>query len=135
MLLLDDAPPTNSPTAKMADNTRCQVCHLNLAFEEMTLTHARAEIGCAKCHGASDRHIADESWASGGTGTPPETMYPKYRIHGFCRDCHNANQRRKFNNPDALVRRRAAQSKYRLANLAAVRFKERERARERRRAA
>ena len=52
-----------------------------------------------------------------------------------CRDCHNANQRRKFNSPDALVRRRAAQSKYRLANLAAVRFKERERARERRRAA
>ena len=100
LLLLDDAPATNSPAAKMADNTRCQVCHLNLALEEMTLTHARAEIGCAKCHGASDRHIADESWASGGNGTPPETMYPRYRINGFCRDCHNGpNETRKSGPP------------------------------------
>jgi hypothetical protein len=99
LLLLDDTPATNAPAAKMADNTRCQVCHLNLAMEEMTLTHARAEIGCAKCHGASDHHIADESWASGGNGTAPEIMYPKYKINGFCRACHNGPNETKKTGP------------------------------------
>jgi hypothetical protein len=52
-----------------------------------------------------------------------------------CRACHNAAQRRHFADPDARVHRRAAQAKYRAANLATVRFKERERARRLRRAA
>jgi hypothetical protein len=49
-----------------------------------------------------------------------------------CRACHNANARRHFASLDARVRRKAAQSKYRAANLRTVRFKERERQRTRR---
>ena len=99
-LLLDDTPVVNIPGVKMADNTRCQVCHLNVALEELTISHAKADIGCAKCHGESDAHIADESWASGGNGTAPETMFPKYKINGFCRDCHKApNENRKAGKP------------------------------------
>ncbi len=96
LLLLDEAPATNGRPAKgIADNARCQVCHLNVSLEEMTVVHAKAEIGCAKCHGASDAHIADESWASGGNGTAPEIMYPKYKVISFCKDCHRAPNRTK----------------------------------------
>lgn len=97
LLLLDDLNPTpllatgngnGTHTGPAADNSRCQVCHLNMFFEEITLTHAKGNIGCAKCHGECDAHIADESWASGGNGTAPEVMYPKHTINALCRDCH-----------------------------------------------
>ena len=74
-----------------ADNSRCHVCHINFSQEELAVAHARAAIGCARCHGASDAHIADESWASGGHGTAPDTMFPKDKINLFCIGCHTAN--------------------------------------------
>ena len=86
LLLLDDA--ADAVTAEGADNSRCQVCHINFMKEELTRTHARAGIGCAKCHGICDDHIADESWASGGNGTAPDTMFPKAKINVFCLGCH-----------------------------------------------
>jgi Cytochrome c554 and c-prime len=89
-LLLDDddadAKPKKTPGA---DNSRCFVCHLNYQTEALATTHARANIGCARCHGASDAHIADESWASGGNGTAPDTMYPAAKINQFCMTCHD----------------------------------------------
>ncbi|MBM3878300.1 MAG: hypothetical protein FJ387_01020 [Verrucomicrobia bacterium] len=103
LLLLDDPPlllldrplgmrgPTPDgpiPGTPSADNSRCQVCHLNLIQEELAFKHARANVGCAKCHGDCDAHIADESWASGGNGTPPEIMYPRDRIGTGCLACH-----------------------------------------------
>lgn len=71
-----------------ADNSRCFVCHLNYQVEEIAVTHARQGIGCARCHGASDAHIADESWASGGTGTPPDIMYRREQVNPSCLRCH-----------------------------------------------
>ena len=88
LLLLDDD-AESKPSAKAgADNSRCEVCHLNLATEQLAVTHAKAGIGCAKCHGACDAHIADESWASGGNGTAPDLMYPRAKINPFCTTCH-----------------------------------------------
>lgn len=71
-----------------ADNSRCRVCHLDLSQEELAVTHARADIGCAGCHGESDAHIADESWSWGGKGTAPERMFPRPAIIEFCAECH-----------------------------------------------
>lgn len=88
LLLLDEDKPTGKRTANMADNSRCEVCHLNLMKEELALSHAKSGIGCANCHGASDAHIADESWASGGNGTAPEIMFPKAKINPGCLACH-----------------------------------------------
>ncbi len=34
------------------------------------------------------RHIADESWASGGNGTAPDIIYPRDRINPSCMACH-----------------------------------------------
>ena len=87
-LLLDDGEAPPAPKGPVADNSRCHVCHLDYQKEELALVHARAEIGCADCHGQSDAHIADESWASGGNGTAPQTMFPKPKINPFCLGCH-----------------------------------------------
>jgi hypothetical protein len=91
-LLLGDEPPLsvdNSPNAGPgADNSRCFVCHVNYMQEVLAARHARANIGCKDCHGEGDAHIADESWASGGTGTPPDIMYPRAKINAACMTCH-----------------------------------------------
>jgi len=92
LLLLGDEFPLlvdNSPNAgPWADNSRCFVCHVNYMQDVLAASHAGANIGCKDCHGESDAHIADESWASGGTGTPPEVMYPRAKINPACMACH-----------------------------------------------
>ena len=87
-LLLDDDSETNQSDGPEADNSRCFVCHINYMQEDIAVIHARADIGCAGCHGQSDEHIADESWASGGNGTAPDIMYPGQKINPFCMGCH-----------------------------------------------
>jgi hypothetical protein len=89
LLLLDDG--GGLADANGADNSRCQVCHLNLAMEELAVTHAKAEIGCADCHGNCDAHIDDESWATGGPGTPPGIMFPSEAIDQACQKCHKTH--------------------------------------------
>ncbi len=91
LLLLDDEPSTNAP-AGGADNSRCQVCHLNFMTERLAAGHARTNIGCATCHGPCDAHIADESWASGGNGTAPDIMFPRLKIYAACIACHKPEQ-------------------------------------------
>jgi hypothetical protein len=77
-----------APAGPVADNSRCFVCHLNYMQEEIAVVHAWVNIGCVGCHGNCDAHIADESWASGGNGTPPGVMYPREKINLFCMGCH-----------------------------------------------
>jgi len=99
-LLLDDEPlllpdkgsQTNQPAGPQADNSRCFVCHINYMQEDIAALHARADIGCAGCHGQSDEHIADESWASGGSGTAPDIMYPRPKINPSCMVCHTKDK-------------------------------------------
>ena len=91
LLLLDDEPEDEPADSSGADNSRCEVCHLNMVLEELAVTHAREGIGCAKCHGECDAHIDDESWASGGPGTAPEIMYPPERIDQGCKECHESH--------------------------------------------
>ena len=90
LLLLDDG--TEDAAGLMTDNSRCHVCHVNYMQEEIAVVHARADIGCADCHGDCDAHIADESWASGGNGTPPGIMYPREKINPFCMGCHTKDK-------------------------------------------
>jgi hypothetical protein len=87
-LLLDEEPDEDSSSESMADNSRCFVCHINYEQEQIAVTHARQGMGCANCHGESDEHIADESWASGGNGTAPDKMFTRAQINPFCMGCH-----------------------------------------------
>ncbi len=92
LLLLDDDEGSEQSDGPQADNSRCFVCHINYVEEDIAVTHAGADIGCADCHGESDEHIADESWASGGNGTAPDTMFPKPKINPFCMGCHTKDK-------------------------------------------
>jgi len=91
-LLLDNEPQIDQSEGPEADNSRCSVCHINYMQEDIAVIHARVNIGCAGCHGESDEHIADESWASGGNGTAPDIMYPRPKINPFCMGCHTKNK-------------------------------------------
>ena len=75
--LLDDDPPLllddgdgepSAKGAKMADNSRCHVCHLNFEVEDIAVGHAKENIACTKCHGDCDEHIADEELTFTVTG-------------------------------------------------------------------
>jgi hypothetical protein len=85
LLLLEEggSEELNLPAGPMADNSRCHVCHINYEDEALTFVHARADIGCEGCHGASDAHCADED-----NITPPDTMFPVDKITSFCMGCH-----------------------------------------------
>lgn len=80
LLLLNE----DEETGPMADNSRCHVCHINYDDEVLAVTHARADIDCEKCHGASDAHCGDED-----NITPPDIMYPAEKIRPFCIGCHS----------------------------------------------
>lgn len=84
-LLLEEAPLLleNEPAGPVADNSRCHVCHINYEDEPLAVTHARANISCEHCHGASDAHCSDED-----NITPPDIMYPAAKIGAFCMGCH-----------------------------------------------
>ena len=97
LLLLDEDPPLlldegeeqfQPPSGRVADNSRCFVCHMSYMKEKLAVIHARQNIGCADCHGNCDEHIADESWAWGKNGTPPGIMYLPEKINPFCMGCH-----------------------------------------------
>ena len=92
LLLLDDEAGEDLSSESMADNSRCLVCHVNYMQEDIAVTHARAGMGCTNCHGESDEHIADESWASGGNGTAPDVMFPLEKIKPFCMGCHTKDK-------------------------------------------
>jgi len=96
VLLLEEDEPNDAVTGPVADNSRCFVCHINYMAEPIAANHARQNVGCADCHGASDAHIADESWGSGGNGTAPDIMYPRDKVNSACMTCH---PRDKINTP------------------------------------
>jgi hypothetical protein len=112
LLLLDDEPAVLldgtqegifAPSGPVADNSRCHHCHLDYVDEDLAVVHAEANIGCADCHGNCDAHIADESWASGGNGTPPEIMYPREKVNPCCLDCHPEDELGKLEHESFLA--------------------------------
>lgn len=62
------------------------VCHANYDADEERLTavHARAGIGCVRCHGESSPHSTDEDGL-----TAPDRMFPKSQIRFHCLGCHD----------------------------------------------
>ncbi len=95
-LLLDEPPAKPAavadPKKPRADNSACFVCHANFQEELMVTAHAKENVGCAKCHGASLAHRNDED-----NVTAPDKMYSSARIDNACRQCHedhNASARK-----------------------------------------
>jgi len=78
---------SNIKAEHVAINERCLVCHGNFRDEELSVIHAKHEVGCERCHGPSDAHCGDEN-----NVTPPEVMYPRDAIAKACTGCHKAEK-------------------------------------------
>ncbi len=86
-LLLDEPPevdPFAPPEGPRADNSACFVCHTNYDEEPFAVIHAKANVGCIKCHGESLDHRNDED-----NITPPDIMFPADKIAAKCAKCHD----------------------------------------------
>ena len=75
---------TPVPQAPAADNSRCFVCHANYEEEQLSVVHAKANIGCVRCHGVSSPHSTDEDGL-----TAPDRMFPKAHVRLNCLTCHD----------------------------------------------
>ena len=88
-LLLEEPPevdPWDVPIGPVADNLACYCCHDNYREEEFVVYHAKANVGCIKCHGESYDHRDDEN-----NVTPPGIMFPPEKIESNCRECHQTH--------------------------------------------
>jgi len=66
------------------DNSRCHVCHINFAFDDLAVNHGEVNVGCETCHGPSDAHCSDED-----NIIPPDIMWPLASLNSkCCTDCH-----------------------------------------------
>lgn len=83
LLLLENSDVDVLSAQTGADNSRCHVCHLNFAMEDLSVKHAAANVNCEQCHGPSNAHCADED-----NITPPDRMFPQDGINDDCQDCH-----------------------------------------------
>ncbi len=86
--LLLDEPPEEDPLevafGPVADNLACHCCHTDYEEEWLALEHAKANVGCMKCHGDSLPHRDDEDNA-----TPPDVMFARDKIDAACKKCHD----------------------------------------------
>ncbi len=99
-----DVPAATASTqpAGPADNSYCLTCHMNMN-EDLTKQHQKVGIGCANCHGESDKHSSDEN-----NITPPDVMYPASKIYGACVKCHEEEKliKRAEHDPMFIPRKR-----------------------------
>ncbi len=70
----------------VADNMACHVCHTTYEEETLAIVHAKANVGCVKCHGPSIAHRNDED-----NITPPDIIFASDRIDAACVKCHETH--------------------------------------------
>ncbi len=104
MALVAQADPPKP--AKAANNSYCYVCHVNFQTEELARNHEKHGVGCAKCHGESDRHSADEDGL-----TAPEIMFAKDKILDACTKCHALTKLRAVDEHEAAFTKDPAKLK------------------------
>ena len=87
-LLLDEPAAKEAKSeAFLRINDACFVCHGNYREEPMAVSHAKEDVSCIDCHGASLAHRNDED-----NITPPDKMYPFTKIEAGCQaDCHDTH--------------------------------------------
>jgi hypothetical protein len=84
--LPDGKPEKTRGKAPAADNSACYCCHRNYEEEPMVQAHAKANVGCVKCHGESTAHRNDEE-----NITPPDVIYASDQIERACQKCHESH--------------------------------------------
>lgn len=88
VLLLAGEPPSapatgKPPVPKPADNRHCFKCHDKFEEDILTAQHAKPGVGCVTCHGASEKHAADDDHL-----IPPDIMIGRAKLNESCAKCH-----------------------------------------------
>ena len=65
-------------------NKLCYECHIDFEEEELSISHQKNGVACARCHGRSQPHMDDEVRA-----TPPDAIFRGKAMEVFCLTCHN----------------------------------------------
>lgn len=61
----------------------CSTCHVDVEILTKGSKHLLVGIGCADCHGKSERHILDEN-----NKVKPDRVFSRADINSFCDGCH-----------------------------------------------
>jgi hypothetical protein len=91
-------PKEKAEPIEPADNSYCLVCHLNYENEKLTHKHQIVGVGCAKCHGPSEKHSGDEDGL-----TAPDIIYAHEDVNKFCMTCHPQEKLAKSKNHKDLM--------------------------------
>jgi hypothetical protein len=75
------------PRLKTASNDYCNVCHVDMSGEELTVSHLKHEITCTKCHGDSVEHMQDEQGM-----TRADVKFGRAEVDKFCKTCHGKHE-------------------------------------------
>ena len=65
----------------------CDTCHVDVEDEVVGTKHDAEGVGCVKCHGPSEGHIADEN-----NEVLPDRVFARSIIDGFCGECHECSR-------------------------------------------
>jgi hypothetical protein len=71
------------PWLSEATNEYCNVCHVDFAGEELSVSHLKEKITCTKCHGESVEHMQDEQGM-----TRADIKFGRAEVDKYCKTCH-----------------------------------------------
>jgi len=73
------------PTSPADENplAGCTMCHIDVEDEFVGGVHYKEKVGCAKCHGKSEGHVADEN-----NEVKPEELFARKDVDRLCDVCH-----------------------------------------------
>ncbi len=65
----------------------CDMCHVDVEDEFVGTKHDVEGVGCVKCHGPSEGHVADEN-----NEVLPDRMFADSQVDSFCLECHECSR-------------------------------------------
>ena len=68
----------------------CTMCHIDVEDEFVGGVHYKEKVGCKKCHGPSEGHVADEN-----NEVKPNELFARKDIDRLCGTCHECPKPKK----------------------------------------
>ena len=65
----------------------CTLCHVDIEDEYVGSTHYDEGVACAKCHGPSEGHVADEN-----NEVKPDELFAREDVDRLCEACHDCSR-------------------------------------------
>ena len=78
-----DACPSKAGAADENPLAGCTMCHIDVEDEFVGGLHYNEKVGCKKCHGPSEGHVADEN-----NEVKPDELFARKHVDRLCGTCH-----------------------------------------------